>query len=1433
MLDSDGRNWTSWKQRFYLSVVARGHKCHLEDETEVPKKGDSKFNNWEMIEAGLMERMLSTIPDSIYSQIQDKPTVRLMYKELTTMFETKSLIFVMDLRRKLMTSSCREGADLRAHFEDLKRMRENLGGAGQKIDEDDFVAMLMSSLPPSYNAYLETMSGMLRITDTTQKMTSSKLVQLVLEEEKRRAMLTSKQSADKTKDLALLTSDRQDRKKIECFNCGKKGHKKADCWAKGGGREKEGPKGGSKPKKKFATTSARIAEITSDDDEDGVWMTYLEEDQDILLDHEEKGELVTLDNGSTTTTYHGSSTPLDLYLSCDFDPFTYALGQHAGIKDDDEPTIERKKRDKINENRVKTSNSEEDNDNASGASEEMEIASVTTEIDGTTIELYDSGCSRHMSAYKHLFINFQTIKPKPIHAADRHVFNAIGKGDIRIAIPNNGVMTNVTLEGVLYCPRIGLTLVSISKMTEAGFAVVFRDTECRIFDTSRTLIGKIKASNGLYRVITNFEAANASYDIPRSLTITDLHRRLGHISPVTIKGMLNANACSGLQLDGSSEMTPCASCEYAKTTRKPIQKTRNNPRAKQFGGEIHSDVWGPSPIQTIDKQEYYVSFTDDFTRWTTIFLMKKKSEVLAHYKNFEAWCRTQFNAPIKIARTDRGGEYMSTAFHQHLAEKGTVRIAAPHDTPEYNGVSERFNRTGLERTRAFLHASGLPKFLWGEAMSHVVWLKNRTTTRALPEGKTPYEMLYKQKPDLSRIFDWGAPIWVHDATGDKLEARGVLGRWVGLDGDGGFHRVYWPGKHSITIERSVRQASQEVLVPALKPLAIEGEKTASNRESETLVPEPEPKTVTPQDAPLAQTRETRIKKPTRYVKEVQNGTILTHHMPSKRNRMPPGMGQFEANLTQIEHALVAVTTEAEGYDPATLEEAKGRKDWPKWDIAIRKELDSLKAAKTWIVVKRPKDRNVVDSKWVLRLKKDSEGKIDKHKARVVAKGFTQVEGVDYYETFAPVARLASIRTVLAIATRNEWKIDTFDFHSAFLNGEFDENEEIYMEQPPGYEEKNKKEYVLRLLKTIYGLKQSSRKWYEIICRLMAGLGFARSESDPAVFHWHEGDNRMVIVVHVDDCTIVGNSQELIDDCKRKINAKYAMTDLGPTSWVLGIKITRNLDEHTLGLSQTAYINSILRRFNFTDLKPVSTPMDPTIRYSKTQCPETLEEKARMKNIPYREAIGALMYCAVATRPDISFAVALLSQFLENPGDTHWNGVKHIYRYLLGTKHLQLVFGETKNSIAGYTDADGATQEHRHAISGYAFLIDGGAVSWFSRKQEIVTLSTAEAEYVAATHAAKEAIWLKRLITEIFNFPDEPITLHCDNQSAIALTKDNIAHSRTKHIDIRYHFIRYSVQDGKINITYCPTNENVADTLTKPLPSIKAKHFAAALGLRAH
>jgi len=323
---------------------------------------------------------------------------------------------------------------------------------------------------------------------------------------------------------------------------------------------------------------------------------------------------------------------------------------------------------------------------------------------------------------------------------------------------------------------------------------------------------------------------------------------------------------------------------------------------------------------------------------------------------------------------------------------------------------------------------------------------------------------------------------------------------------------------------------------------------------------------------------------------------------------------------------------------------------------------------------------------------------------------------------------------------------------------------------------------------------------------------------------------VILAVHVDDCLVTGSSQVLLDGFKTEINTKYKMTDLGPCKWLLGIKIDRDFELRTIALSQHAYIESILTRFNFDDLKPSAIPMDPSAPLLKSQSPTTLTGVARMKNVPYREAVGSLMYASMGTRPDITFATSTVAQYLENPGWEHWEAVKRIFRYLKGTKDLKLVFGGETSDLVGFVDADGASQDHRRAISGYVFMVDGGAVSWSSKKQELVTLSTTEAEYVVATHVAKEAVWLRRLIGELFSTVAEPTTLFGDNQSAIALAHGGQYHACTKHIDIRYHFIRYIIEAGSIKLIYCPTDDQTADTLTKALPSVKAKHFANAMGL---
>lgn len=390
-----------------------------------------------------------------------------------------------------------------------------------------------------------------------------------------------------------------------------------------------------------------------------------------------------------------------------------------------------------------------------------------------------------------------------------------------------------------------------------------------------------------------------------------------------------------------------------------------------------------------------------------------------------------------------------------------------------------------------------------------------------------------------------------------------------------------------------------------------------------------------------------------------------------------------------------------------------------------------------------------------------------------------------------------------------------------------------MRVPPGLEiSKKSPRTALRLLRPLYGLRQSARHWYRKFWSILrSALGMAQCDVDQAVFFRMNDLGVIIIVAHVDDLTIVASTVVLMKEVKDKLSKSLKITDMGEIHWIVGIAVKRDREARTISISQTSYIDSCLQRYGFELLKPLSMPMDPSAKFSINQSPRTSIEQAQMKDKPYREAIGSLMYVALGTRPDICYALGILAKFNDNPGLAHWNALKRIYAYLSGTKDLQLVYGSSKRDLEGFSDADGSMHEERKAISGYAFLIDGGAVSWSSKKQEIISLSTTEAEYVAMTHAAKEALWLRSLLSQLLGNLDQPTTLFGDNQSAIALTQDHQYHARTKHIDIRFHFIRWIVEENKLKLVYCPTEDMVADTLTKALPSPKVKHFASQLGLR--
>ena len=325
---------------------------------------------------------------------------------------------------------------------------------------------------------------------------------------------------------------------------------------------------------------------------------------------------------------------------------------------------------------------------------------------------------------------------------------------------------------------------------------------------------------------------------------------------------------------------------------------------------------------------------------------------------------------------------------------------------------------------------------------------------------------------------------------------------------------------------------------------------------------------------------------------------------------------------------------------------------------------------------------------------------------------------------------------------------------------------------------------------------------------------------------------MAVTVHVDDCTIAASTACLVEDLKARLARHVEVTDLGELHWMLGIQIWHDREARTISISQPAYIDSILRHYHFLDCKPLSTPMDTQVCLTSEQAPSSPPDFAAMCDMPYREAIGTLNWATLTTHPDITFAVATVACFGTNPRPAHWEAIKRIFCYLAGTCDLCLMYGETRRVLEGYTDADSSMAEDRHAILGYAFLIDGGAVSWSSKRQEIVLLSTTESEYVAATHRMKEGLWLRSLLSEIFGPLSNPLTLFSNNQAAIALTRDHQYHACMKHIDVQYHWIHWVVEEGAMHLVYCPTDDMVADALMKALPSPKVKHFTVALGLRA-
>lgn len=522
-----------------------------------------------------------------------------------------------------------------------------------------------------------------------------------------------------------------------------------------------------------------------------------------------------------------------------------------------------------------------------------------------------------------------------------------------------------------------------------------------------------------------------------------------------------------------------------------------------------------------------------------------------------------------------------------------------------------------------------------------------------------------------------------------------------------------------------------------------------------------------------------------------------------------------------------------------------------WEEAILSEIKSLIKNDTWTIKRKGDCKNVVGCRYVLTHKQDPEGLFDKKKARLVAKGYSQRFGIDYSQTFAPVARLESIRLMAALSAELSMEIHQLDITTAYLNGELDE--EIFMELPkflekwlrriihqeeePNVVVKAKEMLesletggdVCSLKKALYGLKQAGRQWNNKLSRELKNLRLSQTIGEPCVYHVERECSSILVLIYVDDILIASQNRTWIEEIKHALGEIFDMKNFGLARYCLGIEISQSPNQITL--SQREYIDNLLRRFNMAECHGVSMPMEVGMKLVDDVNNEEDEVQSK-PSWPYRELIGALMYLIVATRPDIANAVTKLAQFCNSPRKIHWQAGKRVLRYLRASSDVKIAYRRTGENIVGYSDSDcGGCVVDRRSFSVYVYLLGGGAISWRSQKQKTPALSSTEAEDVSLSEAVKEAIYLRSLLSELKCEQFASVTLFVDNQGAICLAINPVFHARAKHIDIKFHFIRSAIVKEKINVKYISTNEMIADELTKALPITKLKKCMFGTGQR--
>lgn len=1048
-------------------------------------------------------------------------------------------------------------------------------------------------------------------------------------------------------------------------------------------------------------------------------------------------------------------------------------------------------------------------------SERLFNVTLSDSLGTETDAILDSGCTRTMWRDRKMFAACQNYRDCHVNVkvGDGHTIAAIGMGDI-VLHTDSGV--DVTIPNCLLVPDLKLNLISVSHLDNEGFTTTFRNGVAHItYDGDTVLVGHRREN--LYHVqlsAPDNECAHAA------LTNDTLHMRLGHFALRKIRRM--GDLVKGLDARTLMDLPKhinCEACVLAKSIRASFPASDSV--TSQILELLHMNLAGPAYVASVGGKRYMLVIVDDYSRYYHVVLLRNKSDAFREARNWITEQERRTGLPVKRIRSDNGGEFVSGEWNAYYSESGIRHERTVPYSPEQNGKAERAVGIVKNGIRTYLLQSGLSRSYWGAAAVNFTRTRNMIPTTDAPHT-TPHELFFNEKPDVSRLRAFGCVAFVHiprqrrsDAWSPRARKTVFLGY---ADGEGSKAWIFFDpvtkerivSVHAVFWETTMYASGKDLdnlqqVFPDPPGRATDTPLIDCDARTQDGVVEVLRKTDTP---PAALRRSLRIKSLSTPNHATVN-SVISGPMREVVNLLT--MEEHQPRLDEILFRAFLAASEKDHREARFLG-------------AKRRELASMYENQVWNLVPLPPGQRAIACRWLCTDKLLADV-TTMEKARLIVLGHLQRAGLDYQEIFAPVLKMESVRMLLALIAMFDMHFVQGDVKTAFLYGPLEET--VYMKQPPGFEEKGKEDWVCQLRKAVYGLHQAPRAFYTHISKVLRKAGYDSIHGDPSIFVKVEKGHTSFIGLYVDDAIVASSSAQHLADTKKFLNEHFKMTWTEQPKMLLGIELARDREAGTLRISQRHYAEDILKTF---DMSNCTTKKHPMLKPFPTNIGK--DKPTPDRRFPYLEFIGKLNYLARSTRPDLAFVASHLATFCSSYQEEHWMACLDVMRYIRGTLDAGIVYSRYgSDQPIGYSDANYATDPgDRKSISGYTFMYAGGAISWKSKKQPIVALSTSESELVALDSAAREALWIMSLFDQLRKPIKLPLQIWEDNQGTINITKNPVNHPGTKHIAVRYFAIREWIQEGRLKVGYLRTSEMIADALTKPLNGIQLRQLCLSMGM---